>query len=75
MPSNQTSTLPTAELAALVRGLHANPSTTACACGAWSTLAVDGSSSEVDDPYRFGRVLTDYDLYLLAEGTQNRGAG
>jgi 1,4-alpha-glucan branching enzyme len=30
----------------------------------------DGSSSEVIDAYRFGRVLTDEDLYLLAEGTQ-----
>ncbi|NOT45320.1 MAG: 1,4-alpha-glucan branching protein GlgB [Acidobacteria bacterium] len=27
---------------------------------------------EVDDPYRFGRVLTDFDLYLLGEGTHYR---
>ena len=32
----------------------------------------DGSASEAVDPYRFGRVLTDYDLYLLGEGTQLR---
>jgi 1,4-alpha-glucan branching enzyme len=24
---------------------------------------------EVDDPYRYGRVLTDFDIYLLGEGT------
>jgi len=30
----------------------------------------DGSTSEVVDAYRFGRVLTEDDLYLLAEGTQ-----
>ncbi len=29
----------------------------------------DGAVSEVDDPYRYGRVLTEYDLHLLAEGT------
>jgi len=27
---------------------------------------------EFDDPYRYGRVLTDYDLYLLGEGTHIR---
>ncbi len=27
---------------------------------------------EVDDPYRYGRVLTDFDLHLLAEGTHHR---
>ena len=27
---------------------------------------------EVDDPYRYGRVLTDYDLHLLGEGTHYR---
>jgi 1,4-alpha-glucan branching enzyme len=27
---------------------------------------------EVDDPYRYGRVLTEYDLYLLGEGTHYR---
>ena len=27
---------------------------------------------EVDDPYRFGRVLTDFDLHLLGEGTHYR---
>jgi 1,4-alpha-glucan branching enzyme len=27
---------------------------------------------EVDDPYRYGRVLTDFDLYLLGEGTHYR---
>jgi 1,4-alpha-glucan branching enzyme len=29
----------------------------------------DGSSSEIDDPYRYGPVLTDFDVYLLGEGT------
>src|SRR5439155_10277199 len=27
---------------------------------------------EIDDPYRYGRVLTDFDVYLLAEGTHYR---
>jgi 1,4-alpha-glucan branching enzyme len=27
---------------------------------------------ELDDPYRYGRVLTDFDLYLLGEGTHHR---
>src|SRR5207245_9296090 len=27
---------------------------------------------EVDDPYRYGRVLTDFDLHLLGEGTHYR---
>ncbi len=27
------------------------------------------ASREYDDPYRYGRVLTDFDLYLLGEGT------
>ena len=27
-----------------------------------------GGSAEIDDPYRYGRVLTDYDLYLFGEG-------
>ena len=26
----------------------------------------------VDDPYRYGRVLTDFDLHLLGEGTHHR---
>src|SRR5262245_60774681 len=29
-------------------------------------------SIEIDDPYRYGRVLTDFDLYLLGEGTHHR---
>ncbi|HVB36982.1 MAG TPA: hypothetical protein VND92_00525, partial [Vicinamibacterales bacterium] len=29
----------------------------------------DGTVSEVDDPYRYGVVLSDYDLHLLGEGT------
>ena len=29
----------------------------------------DGASSEIDDPYRYGPVLTDFDLHLLGEGT------
>jgi 1,4-alpha-glucan branching enzyme len=27
-----------------------------------------GYATEIDDPYRYGRVLTDYDLYLFGEG-------
>jgi 1,4-alpha-glucan branching enzyme len=27
---------------------------------------------EIDDPYRYGRVLTDYDLHLFGEGTHHR---
>jgi 1,4-alpha-glucan branching enzyme len=27
---------------------------------------------EIDDPYRYGRVLTDYDMHLLGEGTHYR---
>jgi 1,4-alpha-glucan branching enzyme len=27
---------------------------------------------EIDDPYRYGRVLTDFDLHLIGEGTHNR---
>jgi 1,4-alpha-glucan branching enzyme len=27
---------------------------------------------EIDDPYRYGRILTDYDLHLFAEGTHYR---
>jgi 1,4-alpha-glucan branching enzyme len=32
----------------------------------------DGRATEIDDAYRFGRVLSDFDLHLLAEGTQLR---
>ncbi|MDP1840711.1 MAG: 1,4-alpha-glucan branching enzyme, partial [Reyranella sp.] len=32
----------------------------------------DGSSSETDDAYRYGPVLTDFDLHLLGEGTHYR---
>jgi 1,4-alpha-glucan branching enzyme len=28
--------------------------------------------NEIDDPYRYGRVLTDFDLHLFGEGTQRR---
>ena len=31
-----------------------------------------GHRVEADDPYRYGRVLTDFDLHLLAEGTHHR---
>ena len=31
-----------------------------------------GSTIEVDDPYRYGRVLTDFDLHLFNEGTHRR---
>ncbi|MDO8677705.1 MAG: 1,4-alpha-glucan branching protein GlgB [Acidobacteriota bacterium] len=32
----------------------------------------DGSMSELDDPYRYGPVITDFDLHLLGEGTHHR---
>ena len=32
----------------------------------------DEYSRVVDDPYRYGRILSDYDLYLFSEGTQHR---
>ena len=31
-----------------------------------------GGTSEVDDPYRYGRILSDYDLYLFGEGKHTR---
>ena len=31
-----------------------------------------GHLVEADDPYRYGRVLTDFDLHLLGEGTHHR---
>jgi 1,4-alpha-glucan branching enzyme len=31
-----------------------------------------GGTVEVDDPYRYGRVITDYDLYLFGEGKHTR---
>ena len=30
------------------------------------------TSLEIDDPYRYGRVLTDFDLHLFGEGTHHR---
>jgi 1,4-alpha-glucan branching enzyme len=35
-------------------------------------LANAGGSWTIDDPYRFTLVLSDYDIYLLAEGTHHR---
>jgi len=32
----------------------------------------DGSVVEIDDPYRYGRVLGDFDLHLFSEGTHYR---
>ena len=32
----------------------------------------DGSISDIDDPYRYGPVITDFDLHLLNEGTHHR---
>ena len=32
----------------------------------------DGHPLEIDDPYRYGRVLADFDLHLLGEGTHRR---
>jgi 1,4-alpha-glucan branching enzyme len=51
---------------AVVRGFGGDPA------GFAYRLAVtwkDGRAEEIDDPYRFGRVLSDFDLHLLAEGT------
>src|SRR5262245_25307406 len=31
-----------------------------------------GHVVDVDDPYRYGRVLTDFDVHLLGEGTHHR---
>src|SRR5205085_3877755 len=31
-----------------------------------------GNTLVVDDPYRYGRVLTDFDLHLFGEGTHHR---
>jgi 1,4-alpha-glucan branching enzyme len=31
-----------------------------------------GHTAEIDDPYRYGRVLTDFDLYLFGEGNHTR---
>jgi 1,4-alpha-glucan branching enzyme len=32
----------------------------------------DGRTLEIDDPYRYGRVVTDFDLHLFGEGTHQR---
>ena len=32
----------------------------------------DGDAATIDDPYRYGRVITEYDLYLFAEGRHTR---
>ena len=32
----------------------------------------NGYTTEIDDPYRYGRVITDYDLYLFGEGKHTR---
>ena len=34
--------------------------------------AEDGSASELADPYAFGSTVTDFDLYLLGQGTHYR---
>ena len=31
-----------------------------------------GYATEIDDPYRYGRVVSDYDLYLFGEGNHTR---
>ena len=31
-----------------------------------------GGTHEIDDPYRYGRVISDYDLYLFGEGKHTR---
>lgn len=35
-------------------------------------LMVGGATTVVDDPYRFGTILGDVDLYLISEGTHRR---
>ena len=32
----------------------------------------DGHQVNIDDPYRYGRILTDFDLHLFGEGTHRR---
>jgi 1,4-alpha-glucan branching enzyme len=32
----------------------------------------DGYVAEIDDPYRYGRVISEYDLYLFAQGKHTR---
>ena len=32
----------------------------------------DGREAEIDDPYRFGRIIGDFDLYLFGEGNHTR---
>jgi 1,4-alpha-glucan branching enzyme len=32
----------------------------------------DGHIAELDDPYRYGRIISDYDLYLFGEGKHTR---
>ena len=41
--------------------------TIACA---WSIP--DGYAAEIDDPYRYGRIIGDFDLYLFGEGNHTR---
>ncbi len=36
------------------------------------TKSYDGRTAELRDPYSFGQVLTDYDLYLMGEGSHYR---
>src|SRR4029079_12406431 len=35
-------------------------------------IAFPRNTIEIDDPYRYGRVLSDFDLHLLGEGTHYR---
>jgi 1,4-alpha-glucan branching enzyme len=32
----------------------------------------DGHTVEIDDPYRYGRVITEYDIYLFSQGKHTR---
>ena len=34
--------------------------------------ARDGHVTEIDDPYRYGRILSDFDMYLFGEGNHTR---
>jgi 1,4-alpha-glucan branching enzyme len=71
----------TGELRAMVRGAHAGLFEAFVAPDAAGGSAPDyrlrftftgGHVAEIDDPYRYGRVLTDFDLHLFGEGTHQR---
>ena len=46
--------------------------TTTCPTTGCASRSRARTSLEIDDPYRYGRVLTDFDLHLFGEGTHYR---